>query len=407
MVRIGRDIQSLSQLSNVNSLAFRKIIKKYRKWTKSSNLERRFRQAMLDKPSNLLDQGFDTLLAHYRAVLERSRAVQDAVSEKTGPRATQALSLEVDNHDTAYIAQKLFEDTQGSPSEFDAALATYPLSNDGLRATYWIHPENLLNVQILLLRYASVWRRGHSPEDKMSTSPSKPSLDHQASSAGTAGRQSSNLEDYTLIVCDDLPQFVVRRGSETVQDTERRSGRAHEKAAAALRLSKADIAIVSLPESTSTIEKSYRDWDFENIGILKSDSFKVFDADQTTGSRDAFTPEVIKIREWFGAHAEVKPLVRLSSRRCRFCGVSNSSHAGLWITLDDNIRMGACTKKSFAERQGPHDKPVEDAEEEQFPHAILEVRLEGKASKVSESLIRLLDHSHYVSQTTDLSVCMS
>jgi VTC domain len=90
---------------------------------------------------------------------------------------------------------------------------------------------------------------------------------------------------------------------------------------------------------------------------------------------------------WLREHRNIQPLAHLRYKRSRFVGLGNSSAQGVWATLDGDIQM----KRASLDDLGVQD---ETAEYEAFPHALLEVRWEGR--DVPE-VVHLLNGSHLVS----------
>jgi len=74
LLACGQDIQSLRRFVNAQIVAFRKILKKYRKWTGSSTLGSRFRDTVLSHPKSFTKRDFTALQSQYDGVLETLRA---------------------------------------------------------------------------------------------------------------------------------------------------------------------------------------------------------------------------------------------------------------------------------------------------------------------------------------------
>ncbi|POS72669.1 SPX domain-containing protein [Diaporthe helianthi] len=79
VLKCGNDIQDLRRFVSAQSIAFRKILKKYRKWTGSSTLGNRFRDDVLTQPKTFtrrdfhpLQQAYDELLS----IIQASAPVQ-------------------------------------------------------------------------------------------------------------------------------------------------------------------------------------------------------------------------------------------------------------------------------------------------------------------------------------------
>ncbi|KAK3682104.1 hypothetical protein B0T22DRAFT_276055 [Podospora appendiculata] len=65
LLRCGDDIRSLQRFVSAQVVAFRKILKKYKKWTGSSALGLRFRDSVLSHPKSFTKHDFSSLQAQY------------------------------------------------------------------------------------------------------------------------------------------------------------------------------------------------------------------------------------------------------------------------------------------------------------------------------------------------------
>ncbi|RCI08337.1 hypothetical protein L249_8839 [Ophiocordyceps polyrhachis-furcata BCC 54312] len=86
LLRCGRDILALSRFANAQVVAFRKILKKYRKWTGSVSLTWRFNQNVLGNPKSFTKRDFEPLQARYDDMLADIRSASVAFfSEPSSP----------------------------------------------------------------------------------------------------------------------------------------------------------------------------------------------------------------------------------------------------------------------------------------------------------------------------------
>lgn len=69
VLKCGHDIQDLRRFVSAQSIAFRKILKKYRKWTGSSTLGNRFRDDILTQPKSFTRRDFHPLQQTYDELL--------------------------------------------------------------------------------------------------------------------------------------------------------------------------------------------------------------------------------------------------------------------------------------------------------------------------------------------------
>ncbi|KAK4643051.1 hypothetical protein QC761_402570 [Podospora bellae-mahoneyi] len=78
LLQCGDDIRSLRRFVDAQIVAFRKILKKYRKWTGSSTLGTRFRDNVLSHPKSFTRCDFSHLQARYDDLLVTLRAASPA-----------------------------------------------------------------------------------------------------------------------------------------------------------------------------------------------------------------------------------------------------------------------------------------------------------------------------------------
>ncbi|KAL9131772.1 MAG: hypothetical protein Q9217_000377 [Psora testacea] len=413
--RAGNDIQSLSRFAKANALAFYKLLKKYRKWTGSRALEERFRRNVLDHPSSFSKRSFESLFAQYANSLDALRTTYALASDRQPAGTTQRLpsgSLPNDGVPKQTVpkqtssAEKLqVVSGAGSPLDWDTAFAITPLGKGAVRATYWVHPDNLMNVQILLTRYTSQHKNHELAVS--TTSPTSPSSSPRSSAGDPTflsyGREKS--DEIGNIICDDLRQFAKRRSSETVEDMETAPGLAGEKATATIRFSRIPDTTIAVDTAVNCMSpKLGHVHHFVTANLSKKDIRRLFDIsneDQILDKKS--TPKNAEdVVRWLAAHREVRPLVKVQCRRFRFLGLENSGKGGVWVTLDTNIHMRQCSPEQIAADKSLLGIDVDTHQSFlHFPHAVLEVRVEGNGSV---ALIRALDVSHSAERVRGFSL---
>jgi hypothetical protein len=85
LLEIGDDISALQRFVNAQIEAFRKILKKYRKWTGSTELGARFREKILRSPNSFTRLHFDGLQNRYDAILCGLRDAIGLDSDSSAP----------------------------------------------------------------------------------------------------------------------------------------------------------------------------------------------------------------------------------------------------------------------------------------------------------------------------------
>ncbi|KAL2149149.1 hypothetical protein VTH82DRAFT_8497 [Thermothelomyces myriococcoides] len=78
LLQCGEDIRALHRFVSAQVVAFRKIIKKYRKWTGSVTLGARFKENVLSHPKSFTKRDFSQLQARYEDLLQTLRAALPA-----------------------------------------------------------------------------------------------------------------------------------------------------------------------------------------------------------------------------------------------------------------------------------------------------------------------------------------
>ena len=406
--RAGEDIQSLSRFVGAQRTAFQKLLKKYKKWTSSSELGVRFRTEVLDRPTSFSKRDFEPLLTQWTEVLAAVRApfvdggkwysgLRNAIDGSRPDLSNQKKPLkspikeanQEPGGDVNSVSELHSAWEDGSNIEIDTALAVLPLGYGATRAVYWVHPDNLVQVHVLLLQYTRLHKsKSISSPESPSSSISSP----RASFSNSSGRPASRTDDEVgVIVCDDLQRFSKIRSSETISITEDCPGTVAEKAAASIRFSPSGEAVVVVDTDAGRPGHS-ADWNEKHLP--KKARFKrkhvrqLFEASGVDRFAKDNGNDPKPVFEWLTQHREVQPLVQLLSKRTRFVGLRNNKDGGVWATLDKDIFMKTCSSDSLASGKGLSTiSEGGTIESEAFPHAILEVRVEGEAdSKLVEAL---------------------
>ena len=391
-------------------------MKKYKKWTGSSELGNRFRNEVLDRPTSFSKTDFEPLLAQWTEVLASVRAPfigginwqsdptepkqkkfqpqkqlpQESPSDTEQYQPARSQPVHQDLSSAADL-QAAWED--GSNLEIDAALATIPFGQRAAKATYWIHPDNIVQIHVLLLQYTRLQK-----SNETNSPPESPSSPQESTNGNQVKISPRNDEELGIIICDDLQRFAQRQSSETIGDSESRAGFASEKAAASIRYSQNSDAVVvvgvaikdAVKSAGSTGNSSTRTAKVKRKAIKRL--FSTFNGDQgaiADGSKDSE-----RISEWVAGHREVQPLVQVRLNRTRFVGLKNSATSGLWATLDKDVSMRSCPPEVLSSEKGI--TMIDDGgkrDSEIFPHAVLEIRTEGP---VDTDVIATLDASYLV-----------
>lgn len=438
-LKAGEEIQSLSRFVGAQRLAFQKLLKKYKRWTGSPELGKRFQKEVLGRPTSFSRRDFGPLLTQWTEVLAAVRAPFSAgVQWQTGPiegkgisepRTDRRKSVKSHTEADSRKAENGMEDfptsaahihstyEKGSSIDVDTTLAVLPLGRRAGKASYWIHPDNLVEIHILLLQFTRLWKSVTSAASTAASSSPRSSRKSSINGRG-AGLGGLSEDDIGVIICDDLQRFAKRRNAATISDSENIPGKAAEKAAATVRYASKGDAVVVVRMSPDEIRDSPAAG--TRLGVRKArvkrkalrDLFDI-DADSSlarirsgssglTGSTEANQVQnVDAVRTWIAGNPEVRPLVQIQSKRSRFVGLGNSESGGVWAMLDKDVSMRQCASKTldvdldfltFCERSPNSNK---------FPHAILEIRYEGEGNA---KLVTALDESHLTERVRGFSL---
>ncbi|OLN85532.1 Vacuolar transporter chaperone 4-like protein 2 [Colletotrichum chlorophyti] len=89
LLRCGEDTLALARFINAQITAFRKITKKYKKWTGSPTLGARFRENVLANPKSFTRRDFNNLQARYEELLNTLRTSTPQLSEPSSPSSDE------------------------------------------------------------------------------------------------------------------------------------------------------------------------------------------------------------------------------------------------------------------------------------------------------------------------------
>lgn len=399
IIRSGDQIQALARYIGAQHLAFKKLLKKYRKWTGSTQLQSRFDQNVANNPKAFDRQDLNPLLLQYNELLSAVRApfeagmtwsakTEEALSDNRRGSETQ---LPEDSR-TPYELQKIFEG--GTNLEVDAALAALPFGSKAGHTSYWIHPDNVLQLHILLLQYSRL-KVGNS----VATTPREPvdpfmGPNHTSESFNHA--RFTSHETNGIVVCDDFASFAKGRSGITIDQLEAGAGHRVEASAASIRYAPSGECLVLAYPNESTNDGSLSGSCLSMPADFKAKALRpIFRGEKASEEQKAVTTSNIqflgdnsnKVRQWFQENPKVQPLVHLRYKRSRFVGLGNTKDHGTWATLDGDIYL---KKSSLDDLEMPSDS----SEFQSFPHYVLEIRWEGEDTP---ELVRILHDSYLVS----------
>lgn len=127
------EIQALSRFVNAQVVAFRKILKKYRKWTGSPALGSRFRDTILSHPKSFTRRDFSHLESQYNTVFQTLRAATPPNTSRPVSPTERSGSSHTFNNDSV---------VNGSSSVLDSQLAPDNDDVEDQQQGYWNEYEN-------------------------------------------------------------------------------------------------------------------------------------------------------------------------------------------------------------------------------------------------------------------------
>lgn len=363
---LADEVQSLARFAAVQKTAFRKILKKYRKWTGSTSLQTRVDVEVFSS---------DKLRTDYSDYLRRLSDLNLALNQDlaapmlTGKpsHSTQQSSNTFTQSTNGSIISQIDASALQSPLAFDATLLTVPYGQVAGSAFYWIHPDNYDEARALLLRHMRDISMPHTP----SRAASEASLSSQR-------RKSSLPADLSLlhaVFFDNLQRYI--KDTSTTRPT-RIALSAHYAQDAEATITLAGLSPTSSGTSVLTIKTK--------------DLSKAL---QRTSSPPLVSSEVSAVQKYLSQHRDVKSLAELSSSRTRYSGITNSAEVAIWATLDTNITTHLADISCIGQ---PDYRPHTG---EAFPYAVLHIRWEFARTP---SVVRAFDESHLVERVHDFTL---
>ncbi|KAI1616209.1 hypothetical protein EDD36DRAFT_126162 [Exophiala viscosa] len=364
---IGDEIQNLSRFAAVQKTAFRKILKKYRKWTGSTSLQTRLDVEVFSSKKLQTDfSDYLQQLSEEKAILTEELAepmLTGRLREPSQERQNKRISASAKRSPITQINESVLR----GPLAFDAAILTVPYGEASGSAFYWIHPDNLDEARTILLRHmrdASVpsTHSGHNSE----TSISKKHVEFFSK---------SNTIVTHMVVFDNAYRFV--------KDT---STSRPSRIALGGHWSSEPNAVVTLAGLSPTSSGGTM------LTLSRQDLARAL---QRQFPAPNISKEIAAIQNYLTEHRDVKPLAEVCSTRNRYVGITNTADVGNWATLDTGVTVAPADMAVVGEPE--HKSQAGDA----FPYAILHIRWEFARTP---AVVRAFDESHLVERVHDFTI---
>ena len=377
----------------------------------------RFRQDILNSSSSLkskfeplseqyvdtlagVRRPFDTSIAwHADSSLEHRRR-SDVKGLEAAP--SEVVQKSVTSSAGCLHAKNLYK----SCIELDAALATSSLGQEASRAAYWVHPDNVVQLQILLLQHARI--RNWDSSSKSSKTTTSTTTSRQGSVHGHVNDSlNTGGHDYGMFICDNLGQFATRQKGMPFGEIEMAVGSTLQQSTACVRYSSEKDSPLAVTigggRQENEKERSFRTLRFTRKHV--KGLFEPSSAERclATGLSDDFQ----QLQSWFAKHPAVSPLVQVQCKRSHFIGVRNVKTFGVWATLDTEVKLRKSSPTTIScTGQGEDVLSIvneRNFERQRFPLAILELRVEGPDPS---GLVATLDASYLVRRIVYVALCI-
>ncbi|KAK3074804.1 hypothetical protein LTR53_002470 [Teratosphaeriaceae sp. CCFEE 6253] len=376
VIKAGDEIRSLARFTSTQRTAFRKLLKKYKKWTGSTHLEDRFRDDVLDDPKSFMKLDMGDLLDNYSTTLQQIRSLYAAcVQQGSGDRSSDAA---IAGSAPSVIGELQAAIDSGSNVQFDSAIAAVALGEAGTFASYFVHPENVVELQVLLLqhsRYFLTRSRSNSVVSPLSSAPQNDAF----------GLRDAENADYFALEADDAERFAKEQNALTIVEREHRAGSTPQKARLCVRWTNDEEAHVAYQPGSGALQRAMVKKKCVGALFNRDASFAAKKAAATTLDEQPLA----MIKRRMDKDDNLNMSYMYSSCRSRFVGINNGPQSLTMATLDTHV----------ANQRAEGSKVCGD--KTSFPFALLLVRQEASATG---GLLAALDQSHLLERVRGFSM---
>ena len=390
----GEELQALSRFVGAQHLAFRKLLKKYTKWTGSTELSQIFSRNVLILPSGFHNGNLNSLLRQWVAILAAVRAPFEAGIRWSAGQAGGHSSVLNDSEEALQSDQisrkrQIYNSSSAdlgppsdivrslqdeNPASFDTAFSMDPLSSGETVASYWIHNDNLLQLQVLLLKYT-----GLQFSKKPSPHPSSSSSCHPLEASDSCFSIANVNNHSQMIICGNADQVVSRTSALKNRSLKHNSEQAIP----------GHFTTVSIPNLLQ-LQKVIRDHEYPNTGAIPQSRHPMSGKDLSRTIlkylQDQAPVSTRHLAQGPDFPSNMAPLAVVRQQRQRFSGFQNDAHSHVFATLDHNISYEKVHTNAKAVNIDVGGKLSET-----FAHAVLTLRFRGQGP---QSLIDALEETH-------------
>ena len=390
----GEELQALSRFIGAQHLAFRKLLKKYTKWTGSTELSQRFSRNILILPSGFHNGNLNLLLRKWVATLAAVRAPFEAgVRWSAGQAGGFSIVLngseEALQSDGTSRQRQIYDSCSAGlgpppdiirslrdedPASFDIAFSMAPLTSGETVASYWTHNDNLLQLQVLLLKYTGL-QFPENPSPRPSSRSSCYPFD-----ASNACSSIANVNNYIqMTICCNADQVASRTSAMANRSLKHSSEQAIP----------GPFTTVSIPDLLQ-LQKAARDHEYQTTDAMTrpQDPMSGKNLSRTILKylQDQAPVSTRHLMQGPNFPLSMVPVAVVRQQRQRFSGFQNDAHSHIFATLDHNISY----EKVHTNANAFNTEAGGDLSES-FAHAVLTLRFKGQGP---QSLIDALEETH-------------
>ncbi|GAB7342108.1 hypothetical protein MBLNU457_g0381t1 [Dothideomycetes sp. NU457] len=390
IIKVGEEIKSLSRFIGVQQTAFRKLLKKYKKWTGNQELGDRFNKEIMQDEDNFTKTDLHPFVAQYEELLDSVRKLYNdhvSTSAKRPKTLDRSLSDQYQPVNSPFShVQDIVE--RGKQVEFDHLMASLRIGQSGKNAVYWVHTDNLVELQVLLSQYT-----------RASTAYRKTPLNGSTPSSPSRHDSFSSHQNYFDVIADNQDKYLVERNSQTLEANESRRGSSLQLAAVharGVRDEEAAFIARRIPEHQQSAK-------LDRVIVKRKCIQSFLERDPSFSPQKAAMPSVNfadsepnsagsiqDMRHWINQQEDVHPIATIQSQRSRFYDIASNASAVLLATLDSSISIHYGVTLEHGVRGCSN-----------FPYSVLQIRQEGPHQS---TLIPVLDRSHLVERVRGFSL---
>ncbi|OCT51866.1 hypothetical protein CLCR_08116 [Cladophialophora carrionii] len=366
---LGDLIQKVARFASAQKIAFRKLLKKYTKWTGCTSLQTRTDVELFS--SNQLKTDYSNYLqelANLRAILAEELAGPMLRRQQLERLSRQPQEDGTSTTSTRSLIAQINNSIKAAPSAFDAAIMTVPYGEAAGSAMYWIHPDNIDEARALL-------HRNMKRVDPSSSSPSRAASQESLLSENGLSAPLSSHSSTHMVFFDNAQRFVADASTARPSKIALSAHWTCNKNAA---VTLAGLSPSSSGEQTILVDR-------EDLPIaLNRELGPKKDSKATTA-----------VQQYLVEHRDVKPLAQVQAHRTRYVGMTNTADVANWATLDSSIMVGAVDMQQLSKLQQVCQGS------EAFPYAVLHIRWEFARMP---AVVRAFDESYLAYRVHDFTI---